>query len=281
MKLFSFLFLASLLLFSALGSQTPQESPELAEAISLTEEVVNLFNKGKFDDALPRAKRALEIRERLLPHTDPRVSTSLSYLGDLYLAKRNYKAATPVFERLLQIQTERLGPDDVSAATTVDRLAVLYSCEGSPLKAEEMYKRALTLREKAFGVDDLRVAPAVYALAEFYRGEKQYELSAAHYKRALAINGRLAGIKDPEFERASDGLTCLSYESKSPSLMKDLNEIRKQFAPPTAAPATVERYVLDGKALKLPKPKFPLAAWQRRLSAHAVGPEGAWLSVER
>jgi len=59
MKTITFLFLASLLFVA----QSSQESPELKEAATLTESVVTLFNERKFDEALPLAKRALEIRE--------------------------------------------------------------------------------------------------------------------------------------------------------------------------------------------------------------------------
>ena len=194
MKTITFLFLASLLAINNFFSQAPQESPELAQATALTEQVVKLFEEGKYDDALPRAKRALEIREKLLPRTDPRISTSLSNLGEIYLVKRNYKAARELFEQLLQIQTGH------------------------------------------------------------------------HFKRALSIYGRVSGIKDPAFEQASDGLTCLSYESGRQELMTELNEIRIQFAPPREA--RVDR--LDGKALKLPKPKYPVAARDRRLSGIVV-----------
>lgn len=114
------------LLFASLFiPQTPQETTELAEATYLTESVVTLFKEGKYDAALPFAKRALAIRERLLPPTDQRVSISLGYLGDVYMAKRDYNNARKVFERLLPLQEERLGPTDVNLAFTLDRLALL------------------------------------------------------------------------------------------------------------------------------------------------------------
>ena len=270
MKTFTFLLVASLLVINNLFAQAPEESPELKQATTLTEEALKLFKDGKYDDALSRARRALEIREKLLPQTDPRIATSLSYVGDIYLVKKNYKSARPLFERLLQMQTEQFGPEHVNLANTLDRLAVLYAREGSAVKADEMYKRGLTLREKAFGPDDLRVAQSEYALAQFYRGEQDFDRSADHYKRALLIYGRASGLKNPEFERASDGLTCLYYESGKRQLIEDLNKIRQQFVPPNEALGKVQRHILDGKALKLPKPKYPMAARERRLSGIVV-----------
>ena len=88
MKTYFLVLLTSLLLGNTFNFQS-QEPPELKEATDLTASVVKLFNENKFDEALPLAKRALEMRERLLPQTDPRVATSLGYLGDVYLSKRD------------------------------------------------------------------------------------------------------------------------------------------------------------------------------------------------
>jgi hypothetical protein len=88
MKRFLFLLLMSLLASSTVISQTPAESSGLAEATEMTKAVANFFKEDKFDEALPLARRALEIRERLLPQNDPRVAMSLGYLGDVYMAVR-------------------------------------------------------------------------------------------------------------------------------------------------------------------------------------------------
>src|SRR6185503_5496898 len=122
MKRFLVLVLTSLLASSTIISQSAQEPPELAQATELTNSVAKLFKEDKFDEALPLARRALEIRERLLPRTDPRITMSLGYVGDLYVAKRDYDNAKKTFERLLQLQEEQGGPNDVKLASTLDRL---------------------------------------------------------------------------------------------------------------------------------------------------------------
>ena len=143
MKTLLCLLLTGLLTSSITVSQSSQESPELAEATELTKSVVKLFKEGKFDEALPLAKRALEIRERLLPPNDQRVSLSLGYLGDVYMAKRDFNNARKAFERLLPLQEERLGPTDVNLVFTLDRLALISYRDGKSEKSEELYQRSL------------------------------------------------------------------------------------------------------------------------------------------
>src|SRR5919205_2422766 len=132
MKRFLVLLLTSLLAPNIVISQSPQESPQLAEATEMIKAVGKLFKEGKFDEALPLAKRSLEIREQLLPHNDPRVANSLSFLGDVYMARREYDNARKTFERLLQLQEELVGPTDVRLTNTLDRLALLYYEDGKP-----------------------------------------------------------------------------------------------------------------------------------------------------
>ena len=80
MKILS--LLVTLLLLINASSQ--EELPELKEASALSESVSKLFYEKKFEEALPLAKRALEIRQRLLPRTHPQVVSAkdLGHGGD-------------------------------------------------------------------------------------------------------------------------------------------------------------------------------------------------------
>lgn len=270
MKTFNLALLASLFLINILFLQTPEESPELKQATDLTQFAVSLFNEKKYDEALSLVKKGLEIRERLLPRSDMRISISLIYLGDLYIAKRDYSAAKKVLERLLEIQAERSGPEDVSLAPTLDRLGVIYDREGESRKAEELYTRALASREKAYGAENVRVAESLLALAQFYRSERDSERSASYYVRSLKIYGKLLGVASGEFERASDGYSCLAHESRRPELLEELNWIRKLLAPSPTSGVVNESRVLNGMAISLPKPAYPDAARDRRLSGFVI-----------
>lgn len=264
MKILSIVIAVLLLIVSS----SQQESPELKEASDLTESVVKLFNARKYAEALPLAKRALEIRQRLLPRDDARIGTSLSNLGDVYIAKHDYDAARETFQRLLQFQTERLGPDDAALGPTLDRLSVLYFRQGDDGKAEATYQRALALKEKEFGTDNLQVAHTVFGLAQVYRARNDYDRSASLYTRALMIYGRLSGAKSPEFERTREAFRCLVHETANKDGSEDLQKIVSRFEPPELSPRPLE--MLTGKALKLPKPSYPIALREQRVSAKVV-----------
>lgn len=270
MKIITFLFLASLLVINNPFAETPQESPELKEATALTDSALKLFSEKKYDESLSKVKKALEIREPLLPRTDARIVNSLIYLGDIYLVKRNYGEAKKVLERLLEILAERSGPEHVSLAPTMDRLALVYYRQRDAHKSEDMYQRALASREKAFGAESNKVAHSLYSLGEFYRAERALDRAALSYRRSLLIYGKLSGIYSPEFEQAAEGYSCLGYEDKKLNVQKDLQEIRKQFAPPNTSDESPETRILNGMAISLPKPDYPRAARELNLAGIVV-----------
>lgn len=258
----------TVLFFTTSASQ--QESPELKEASTLTESVVRLFNEQKFDQALPLAKRALEIRQRLLPRTDPQVAASLSNLASIYTAKGNYGPAKETLLQLLQVQEERSGPDDVGLARTLDRLGLLYLRDDDLAKAEEVYKRAISLKEKALGPDNPQVAQSLEGLATVYRARKDFKGGAPIYKRALTIYGKTSGVSSPAFQQASQGFACLGYENEKRDEVKELNEIWKRFAPPDAPDEAPDANLLNAKARKLPPPVYPPDARAQRISGTVV-----------
>lgn len=266
MKTITFLFLASLLFVA----RSSQESPELKEATALTDSVVTLFNERKFDEALPLAKRALEIRERLLTPGDPQLSTSLSYLADIHIARRNYGDARKFLLRVIENQEKRFGPQDVGLATTLDRVALLHRREGDGSKAEEAYKRAIGLKEKAFGTDNVEVARSLAGLAEIYRDSKDFKRAAPIYERALLVYGRRLGVKSIEFESTSESYTCLGYETNKAAVAENINQIWNQFMLPDDLQEAPVSRILNGMALSLPKPEYPDIARERRLEGTVI-----------
>lgn len=268
MKTLNLLFLATLLFAGSFA--LPQDSPELKEATTLADSSVKLFNQGKYDQAIPMAKRALQIREKLLPRTDSRVVDSLSNLGEFYITMNDYKDAVEVFRRLLLSQEERFGAEHVNVANTLDRLANLYSAAGNAREAEAAYKRALALREKGLGANSAQVAQSHFALAEFYRARSDAENSAANYRRALTIFGQLSGVTSPDFERASDGFLCLGYKNQKLDVQKEVRELWQQFAGPNPKGEPDPGTILNERAVTMPKPEYPDAAREQRLSGMVI-----------
>jgi tetratricopeptide (TPR) repeat protein len=267
MKILTLLVLAVPLFANSLNAT--QEPPELQEAATLSDSAATLYDKGKYSEAIPPAKRALEIRAKLLPPNDVRVSTSLTSLGKIYAANRDYKLAREVFQHLLDIQEKQFGPENLRLAETLEWLGMLQFQAENSREAEAAYKRALAIREKGLGSSHAQVARSLFALAEFYRAERRLEPAVENYKRSLTLYGQLGGIESPEFKRVSEGFTCLGYTYQKPELFKEVHAIWAQFAPQEVREPDTFR-ILNGRAVSLPRPEYPDGARALRLSGIVV-----------
>jgi len=229
--------------------------------------VGRLINKQKHEEALPLARRALEIRERLLPRDDPRIGNSLIYLVGVYNGKRDFDKAKETLQRLLQYQTERFGAESVKLAPTLERLAVLHFRDGDNSKAEDAYKRALAVTEKEYGTEHVEVAHSLFALGELYRARRDFDRASPVYKRAALIYGKLLGIQSDEFQRTTDSYSCLCHETNKPEAYDEVREIWTLLGGVDDPAAGT---VLNGRALSLPKPSYSEAARAHRVEGFVV-----------
>ena len=119
-------FLA-LVLAAGVGGKTG----DLEEAQALNEKVVQLYQQGRYREALPLAQRALEIREKVLgPEQHPDIANSLNNLALLYRVMGRYEQAEPLYQQALEIREKVLGQQHPDIANSLNNLAVLYYAHG-------------------------------------------------------------------------------------------------------------------------------------------------------
>jgi CHAT domain-containing protein len=92
----------------------PSSSPDqtlaelLNEADSLHQQVIEHYQAGRYDTAVPLGQRVLELRENVLGSTHPDVAQSLNNLAELYRVQGNYDTAEPFYQRALSTFTTLL-----------------------------------------------------------------------------------------------------------------------------------------------------------------------------
>jgi tetratricopeptide (TPR) repeat protein len=82
----------------------------LKEADALNKRLMQLYNAGKYEEAIPLAERALAIREKALGPDHPDVAVALINLAQLYESQSRYADAEPLYKRSLAIREKALGP---------------------------------------------------------------------------------------------------------------------------------------------------------------------------
>ena len=252
--------------------QNKSAAEALAEASQLTLTIIKLYNEGKYDEALPLAKRALELRERALGPDHEMVQGALLNLVEIYTAKKKYGEAQKLVERLLRTYEKTVGPEDAGVAIFLDKLAFLTYVQGDFSKSEAAYKRALSIREKAFGQNHTEFATSLYSLAEFYRFTGKFEKAQPLYEQAAILRRKLLGPGHPEYLKAKDRYFCLAYATREANREKTLKDFEAKLSDPSDAPKsdTLAGGILNGRAISLPRPSYPEEARRARARGTVV-----------
>ncbi|MBT4702856.1 MAG: CHAT domain-containing protein [Rhodospirillaceae bacterium] len=183
------------------------QSDELMRAFRQYQE---LEKRGKHKEAVPFARRALELGEKEFGLEDKSTALLLTNLAILYAYQEgHYKEAEPLYKRSLVILEKTLGADHLDVATSLNNLAELYRLQGRYAAAEPLHKRSLVIREKAFGPDHPSVANSINNLALLYVKQGSYAAAEPLYKRSLVILEKTLGADHPDVAASINNLAVL------------------------------------------------------------------------
>lgn len=143
------------------GFQTSDAATELAKAKELTDQVVNLINERRYDQALPLAQQVVEIRQRLLPSDDAQVGFALTYLAELYLVKKKEQDAEKTFQRALAIYESHPEQNQPAIGKTLERLSYIRFLKRDYKSAEPLAWRSVLTWEKLLGRADSKTITAM------------------------------------------------------------------------------------------------------------------------
>jgi tetratricopeptide (TPR) repeat protein len=222
--------------------QTPDSARELARAQQLTDQIVALINERHYDEALPLAQQAAEIRQRLLPSDDIQLGIAFSYLAELYLVKKKEQDAEKTFQRALTVFESHPEQNQLAISKTLERLSYLRLLKHDYESAEPLAWRALLIREKELGRSDPKT------------------ISAMQNYACIGLIARTR--KGPPFvDEPDQNKTTLKRLSLCwvGGLTDNCNEQIK----------VETEDIVNQRALKLVQPEYPVAARQKRLTGNA------------
>ncbi|WP_437932533.1 tetratricopeptide repeat protein [Sorangium sp. So ce291] len=208
----------------------------LEEAARLDGRIVELEQAGRYDEGIPLARRALELREKALGPEHPDVASALNTLTVLLWAKGDYVTAEPLVRRALAIREKALGPEHPDVAQSLNNLAALLNAKGDRAAAEPLYRRALGIREKALGPEHPDVTQSLDNLATLLYMKGEYAAAEPLYRRALGIREKALGPEHPHVATSLDNLATLlqakgDYTAAEPLLRRALAIREKALGP--------------------------------------------------
>lgn len=173
---------------SARESENPFQLQNKAEALGAA---------GKYSEAIPYARRALEIMEQRFGQNHPNVAALLNTLASLHQKQGKYKDAEPLFKRSIAI-LERTRPNDPNNAILLNNLAHLYEDQGRFIDAEQLYKRAIVTWERAVRPNQSEFATVLSNLGALYDQLGRYVEAESLIKHSLVMHEKIFGTNHPE-----------------------------------------------------------------------------------
>ena len=83
---------------------------------ALNQQVNELIEQGKYQEAIPIAQRALEVAKRTRGSEQPESAAALNNLGLLFETMGEYAKAEPLLQEALRIYRKVLGPEHPATA---------------------------------------------------------------------------------------------------------------------------------------------------------------------
>lgn len=262
-----------------------QQSQELEEAVQLSASVAKLYREGKYDEALPLAKRVLEIREKALGPEHVLLGEALFNLAELYLAKNKFKEAEPLYQRLVAYYEKAVGPEHAKTLSAIERLAYISFRRDEYKEAEKLLLRAFAVYEKFSGPELKQAERLALELAQLYRIQKENSKAESMYLRAIELDDKIED-KSNESEPlyASSRYLCFIYETRGADegkkREKQMVEARAKAREEKAKQsADVENKidggalnggVINGRAISKPVPSYPDDAKSRRIQGSVI-----------
>ena len=142
--------LALVLLLVVIVAGSPVRAQD-AEAEALNARVIELYNAGKYAEAIPLAERYAEAMNVAHGEAAPEYATALNNLAELLKATNRLAEAEPLMRRALAIDEASLGADHPNVAIRLNNLALLAENQGNWPEALSWHRRAEPILTAAAG----------------------------------------------------------------------------------------------------------------------------------
>jgi CHAT domain-containing protein/tetratricopeptide (TPR) repeat protein len=170
---------------------------ELAMAIRKAEEAEALKAKGRYAEAKPLLRDALEVRRRVLGDDQPETAAACDDLATDLRGLGEYAEAESLLREALTIRLRVLGPSHPATASSYGNLAVVVNEQGRYAEAEPDYRRALAAFRDALGEEHPTTVMSSNNLAVNLNNEGRYTDAEPLFRRGLALTRRARGEDDP------------------------------------------------------------------------------------
>lgn len=258
------------------SAQTTQKSPALQEADRTSAEMVKLFRQGKYEEALPLAQKVIQLREAELGANHVSVAAGWRNLGYIQTQLNKDKDAEKSFRNAYagyEMNQPLTANDEKNFVEVLEAVAGYEAYDKDIGGAEKKFLRLIELREKINGKEAPQTADALAKLGQIYQIKNDFEKAAPLLLRALDIRtaktGQLDEVSQQTYRSVNCALSKLGLEEEKKKLQQKFYPNASSASSGNDANKPISGGVLNGKAVSMPAPIYPLEA-RRANAAGAV-----------
>ncbi len=137
----------------ALAAKRRLGAPPSSIALSLNNVGLTLSERGRFADAEPLLRQAIDIWRQHDGTAADVVAAGLNNLADVLRQQARLSDAVPLLQEAIEIRRQTVGSTHPSLALVVGHLGRVFSQQGELTKAEPLLREALSIRQRVYGDD--------------------------------------------------------------------------------------------------------------------------------
>ncbi|PNH04770.1 Kinesin light chain [Tetrabaena socialis] len=210
---------------------TGQES-EVARGCLLYMGAWFYYMMGRYMEAEPLSRQALELRRRVLGEEHPDTANSIHNLAACIYAQGRYAEAEPLSRQALELRLLVLGEEHPNTASSINNLANCISDQGRYAEAELLYRQALELRQQVLGEEHPDTASSISNLASCIQDQGHYVEAEPLYRQALELRQRVLGEEHAFATNSINNLAgCIDAQGRyteAEPLCRQALELRRQ-----------------------------------------------------
>ncbi len=215
-----------------LAHLTAEQRRSLGQTDALMDEVIRLHGQAKFREALPLARRVVDMRRKLLGQSHPDTASALNNLGELLSGMGEYAEAWSCTQEALAANEKTLGKNHPDTAVRLNNLGGLLARQGNLAAARPYLEQSLSILRNTRGEDDPDVARMLNNLGSLLQFQGDYAAARPYFEHALGIQKRASGENHQDSVPMLNNLGMLFIHQKEYALarpyLEQALEIRKK-----------------------------------------------------
>jgi CHAT domain-containing protein/Tfp pilus assembly protein PilF len=185
------------------GTELAQESADTElsqeEQLKLAEtyigQVLEYFQQGQFQEALPLSEKALKITSEILGEKHPVTLSVLNQLAFIYKNLGHFSEALPLFEKGYRLSKEVLGEKHLSTLARLNNLAVIYRDLGRLSEALPLFERGYHLSKEVLGEKHANTINRLNNLSVIYNDLGRLSAALPLFEKSYRLSKEVLGEK--------------------------------------------------------------------------------------